>query len=79
MFDIVALGESLIDFTPSGKTARGWRCLRATGRRASPMCWQWPQSWAAKPHLSARWGRRFRRVFEKRRWRMLVWTCAVCV
>lgn len=66
MFDIVALGESLIDFTPSGENSQGWRCLRATRAARLPMCWQWPQSWAAKPHLSANGGgRRFRRVFEK--------------
>ena len=50
MFDIVALGESLIDFTPSGENSQGM-ALFARNPGGAPA-----QSWAAKPHLSARWG-----------------------
>ena len=49
MFDIVALGESLIDFTPSGENSQGMALFARNPGGA-------PQSWAAKPHLSARWG-----------------------
>ena len=52
MFDIVALGESLIDFTPSGENSQGMALFARNpgGAPANVL------AMAAKPHLSARWG-----------------------
>ena len=56
MFDIVALGESLIDFTPSGENSQGMALFARNPGGAPANVLAMAQSWAAKPHLSARWG-----------------------
>ena len=53
MFDIVALGETLIDFTPDGKNTQGSQ-LYAQNPGGAPMCWRCMLNWVGALLLLAR-------------------------
>ena len=48
MFDVTALGEVLIDFTPCGVSGGDMSAIPAELR---PMCWQRLTAWEERLHL----------------------------
>ena len=50
-YDVVALGELLIDFTENGVSEQATPCLKLTPVVHHVMCLQCCQSWAGKPRL----------------------------
>ena len=56
MFDVTALGEILIDFTPAGESARGMSVSNVIRAAPLPMSWPVSPNWAAGRLSSARLG-----------------------
>lgn len=54
MFDVVALGELLIDFTQNGVSGQGNSLFEANPGVRPAMCWPCLQNWGKRLLLSAK-------------------------
>ena len=54
MFDVVALGELLIDFIQSGSSTAGNPLFEANPGGAHAMYWQCFRAWDIRPHSLAK-------------------------